>query len=87
MAPSQSVLPCASCQLCDFFEPTNRVRGATRPKFKHMATGDDPSAELPNEVKLSEASLEQIIRGVTERLRQSPATTENPTDGSSGTGK
>ena len=31
--------------------------------------------------------LEQIIRGVTERLRQPPATTENPTDGSSGAGK
>ena len=87
MAPSQSVLPRASCQLCDFFEPTNRVRGATRPKFKHMATGDDPSAELPKEVQLSETSLEQIIRGVTERLRQPPATTENPTDGSSGAGK
>ena len=52
-----------------------------------MATGDDPSAELPKEVQLSEASLEQIIKGVTERLRQPPATTENPTDGSSGAGK
>ena len=83
MAPSQSVLPRASCQLCDFFEPTNRIRGATRPKFKHMATGDDPSAELPKEVQLSEASLEQIIRGVTERLRQLPTTSENPTDRSS----
>ena len=83
MAPSQSVLPRASCQLCDFFEPTNRVRSTTRPKFKHMATGDDPSAELPKEVQLSKASLEQVIRGVTEWLRQPPATTENPTDGSS----
>ena len=59
----------------------------SKPKFKHMATGDDPSAELPKEVQLSEASLEQIIKGVTERLRQPTATTENPTDGSSGAGK
>ena len=90
MAPSQSVLPRASCRpLGDFFMPTNRVRnrGATRSKFKHKVTGDDLSVELPKEFQLSKASLEQLIRGVTERLRQPPATTKNPTDESSGAGK
>ena len=35
---------------------------STRPKFKHMATGDNPSVELPTEVQLSVVSLDQIIR-------------------------
>ena len=48
-----------------------------------MATGNNPSVELPMEVQLSEASLEQIITGVMEQLKQPPATTENPTNGSS----
>ena len=52
---------------------------STRPKFKHMATADNPSVELPAEVQLSVVSLEQIITGVMEWLKQPPATTENPT--------
>ena len=63
-------LPHASCgPACDFLCQLIMFTIATlyiytKPKIKHMATGDVPPAELPTEVQLSEASLEQITRGM-----------------------
>jgi len=47
-----------------------------------MSTEDsrDPSAEPATGVVLSEASPEQIIKGVTERIRISATSTESPND-------
>jgi len=42
--------------------------------------GAGPSAEPATGVVLSEASLEQIIKGVTDRLRHSATSTESPSD-------
>ena len=42
--------------------------------------GRGPSAELAMGMVLSKASLEQIIKGATERLRHSTTSTESPSD-------